>query len=835
MQIIKRDGSKVDFDRNKITVAIKKALEACDMASDTIALSVTEDVVQAIGDVEEIDQEKVQDLVEVALMKRGMHKVAQAYIKYRYRHAMARNANIELINGVLDKLAAKHVVNQNANVDEASFGGRIGEAASFVMKKMALDFKMSEVAKNNHLNNMIYTHDLDMVAIGDHNCLSIPFDLLLAKGFKTRQTDVRGAQSINTAFQLMAVIFQLQSLNQFGGVSATHLDFTMVPYVRKSFKKHYLRRAFADFIYRYDHRDDSIVSPELLAYINKYPVVDEWFSLEPSVVNDIRHAFNDWYLKAENLTDADFTFTSKSLTNRRVKNEAIYDTAEETRQAIEAFIHNANTLQSRTGCQLPFTSCNTGTCTIPEGRLVTELFLEAYITGTGANGSTPIFPCAIFVLKDGINKKPGDPNYDLFRLALKATSLRLYPNYANGDWSAQKAWVQQDREMKQAFIDALSEDEKAALISRITEDPEIGYKLTLLLEDGKLVVDPAERPTEQFSTMGCRTANGLDINGLQCYKIAINQAISTGKVTMDLLSSAQKDGRGNICPVTIILPELAMVANRDTEVFFQILEQKLNEARDQLIERYELICEQPAAAAKFMYENHTMAGYIESEGIRSALQHGTLAIGQLGVAETLQLLIGKDQTSPEGLELAKRIEQLYKDKITEFRKTYNLNFGVYYSPSESLCYTALKKFQAKYGKIPNVSDKEFFTNSMHVPVWKKMNPFEKIDIESQLFGYSSAGAIGYVELDVNVKNNIDGLETLVVYAMDHDVPYFAINVPNDHCETCGYIGDIPDACPKCGGTDIMRLRRVTGYLSGTYKHFNLGKQDEVEHRVKHIG
>jgi len=349
MNIVKRDGSVVDFDRNKITVAVKKALEACDMGSDTIALSVTEDVVQAIGEAQEIGQERVQDLVEDALMKRGMLKVAKAYIKYRYRHAMIRNTNIELINGVLDKISAKHVVNQNANVDEASFGGRVGEASSLVMKKIALDFKMSEIAKNNHEDNQIYTHDLDHVAIGDHNCLSIPFDQLLREGFVTRQTDVRGAQSINTAFQLMAVIFQLQSLNQFGGVAATHLDHTMVPYVRKSFKKHVLRRAFSEFVCNPELSGE--LSDELKAYIDKYPVIEEWFSLEPAVIKNITRVFNKWYMDNYGLTDEDFSFESTKI-SRTVRNEAYYDTAEETRQAIEAFVHNMNTLMSRSGKDL---------------------------------------------------------------------------------------------------------------------------------------------------------------------------------------------------------------------------------------------------------------------------------------------------------------------------------------------------------------------------------------------------------------------------------------------------------------------------------------------------
>ena len=308
--------------------------------------------------------------------------------------------------------------------------------------------------------------------------------------------------------------------------------------------------------------------------------------------------------------------------------------------------------------------------------MVTELLLRAYLEGTGTKHSTPIFPCFIFVLKDGINKKPGDPNYDLFRLALECTAKRLYPNYANGDWSAQKSWLKQDRDMKRAYIKSLSDVDIEALTARIAQDSEAAYKLTLLLEDGKLVVDDTERPNEQFSTMGCRTANGFDINALQSYKIAIQQAISGLPITMDLLSGAQKDGRGNICPVTIILPELAMIANRDVEVFMQVLEQKIEEAWSMLLERYEWICSQPAISARFTYENHVLAGYIPEEGVRSALQHGTIVIGQLGLAEALQLLIGKDHTSPEGMELAKRIEQLFKDKISEYRQKYKLNGGV---------------------------------------------------------------------------------------------------------------------------------------------------------------
>ena len=310
----------------------------------------------------------------------------------------------------------------------------------------------------------------------------------------------------------------------------------------------------------------------------------------------------------------------------------------------------------------------------------------------------------------------------------------------------------------------------------------------------------------------CRTYNGFDINDM----------------------GQTKDGRGNICPVTIILPTLAMEADRDVEKFMELLDVKIHEAKDMLLERFDWICSQSPEAAKFMWENGTMEGYVPEEGIRSAMKHGTLVIGQIALAQTLQLLVGCDQTEEKGMELAKRIEQLFKDRCAEFKQEYQLNFGVYFTPAENLCKTAMNKFKEKYGEIPNVSDREYFTNSMHVPVWKEVTPFEKIDIESQLTGYSNAGCITYVELEGTVKNNIDGLEKIVNYAMDHDIPYFAINVPNDTCMDCGFCDEFNDSCPECGSENIQQLRRVTGYLTGDYKTaFNSGKQAETEDRVKH--
>lgn len=740
MNVQKRDGRIVPFDEKKIEKAILAAFEDTDGEITEYAKNKATNIASYIQGYYEDDEdyipgiEEIQDLVEKGLMATKRKDVAKKYILYREERTKIRNANTKLMKSIKEKVEASDVQNQNANVDEHSFGGRMGEARSELMKDYALNYIISDIARENHLNNEIYIHDLDSYAVGMHNCLTIPFDDLLAKGFNTRQTDVRPANSINTAFQLVAVIFQLQSLQQFGGVSAGHLDWTMVPYVRKSFLKHFI---------------DGLRYIEGIEYEKKDG--DEKLSIDSE----------------------EYKYYSK------VYKYAMDMTKKELKQAVEGMYHNLNTLQSRSGNQLPFTSINYGTCTLLEGRMVTKALLEGSIAGVGKVRKTPIFPCGIFQCMKGINRKPGDPNYDLFQLALKSTAQRLYPNYANIDWSNNEGYDRND-------------------------------------------------PRTYFGTMGCRTANLWDINGF-------------GQL---------KDGRGNICPVTIVLPTLAMKAKEKAiregfgstdkdcldpvSAFMELLDKKIHEAKDMLIERFDYICSQPAESAKFMYENGLMAGYIPEEGIRSALKHGTLAMGQIGMAETLQILIGCDHTEEKGMKLAKRIEQLFKNRCAEFKQEYKLNFGVYYSPAENMCYTSMKKFQKKYGKIPNISDKDFFTNSIHVPVWKEISPFDKIDIESQLTGYSSAGCITYIELEGGVKNNLEALEQIVNYAMDKDIPYFAINVPNDTCLECGYTDEFNDKCPICGNENIQQLRRVTGYLTGNYKTaFNKGKIQETEMRYKH--
>ena len=592
-KIIKRDGRLVDFDQNKIIDAVLAAFRAVDGKETDYALIKAGNIADYIKEKAEtssslLDVENIQDMVQNGLMSTKRKDVAEAYILYRYERNRERNRKSDLLKTIGKHLMASDVKNQNANVDEHSFGGRRGEAANALMKDYALNYCMSDMARKNHLNNIIYTHDLDSYAVGMHNCLSIPFDDLLAKGFNTRQADVRPANSINTAFQLVAVIFQLQSLQQFGGVAATHLDWTMVPYVRKSFAKHY---------------KDGMLYIENTIWELPHDVTNISISDMPTYLYDM---FPKAYKYAMDMTE------------------------KECQQAVEGMYHNLNTLQSRSGNQLPFTSINYGTCTLPEGRMVIKALLDGSIKGVGKLHKTSIFPCGIFQLGKGINRKPEDPNYDLYQLALKSTAKRLYPNYANIDWSGNA-----------------------------------GY-------------DPDD-PNTYFSTMGCRTANGWDVNGM----------------------GQKKDGRGNICPVTIIMPTLAMIAKERTNnlpaykkldnnneekikenirQFILLLDKKIYEAKDQLIERFNYICDQSPDSAKFMYENGVMAGYIPEEGIRSALKHGTLAIGQIGLAETLQILIGKDHTTSEGMKLAKKIEELFKKRCAEFKKEYSLNFGVYMTP-----------------------------------------------------------------------------------------------------------------------------------------------------------
>lgn len=778
MQVIKRDGTIQDFKPENIHRAVSKANSRSSEKLDEEKIEkVVSSAISFVKNLKkgEIDVEEIHKAVENALMKNNCFEVARKYMSYRQERDAKRFKKLPLVGIMESKLFVKkgEGVHQNANLDEFSFGGRKGEMDSAFLKEHALNYYISPKFAKNHINNRVYIHDLDSYILGMHNCLSVPMDELLSKTVHTRQVLIRPAGSANTAFQLIAVYFQLQSLQQFGGVAATHVDWTLVPYVRKSFMKHYLV-AYLKSTDEFQKLD----LPDLM--FQDYRTEDGVW----------RNKLDDWikehkkeFLQRLSLSEEDFYFDNKKL-DKNFRQAAVLDTISEVKQGAEGMLHNLNSLQSRAGNQLPFSSINYGTCTLPEGRIVIRAILDATIRGTG-NGQTSIFPCQIFQMLDGVNTKPEDPNYDLFKHAIKCTSMRMYPNYVNCDWSKDQGYNKDD-------------------------------------------------PRTYPSTMGCRTYSSWDINA------------------PDEAHSHIKDGRGNIAPATVILPTLAMEAKKKAlkddkaefvvDYFMDILDKAIGDCKDELLERFDWICSQSPASADFMYRNQTFFSYgkeFEEEGIRGVLKHGTLAIGQLGIVECLQILVGCDHTEAKGMELAKKIEQMFMEKCKAYKEHYKLNFGVYYTPAESLCYTAMQKFQKKYGKIPNVSEKEYFTNSIHVPVWKEISPFEKIDIESELTGYSSAGCITYVEIGDNAVNNLQALEDIVLYAKRKDIPYFALNVLFSDCTKCGYSGYIPDdePCPCCGADHdeyINDYARVTGYLSTKVKHFNFGKQCEKKDRFVNV-
>lgn len=429
LKVKKRDGRIVAFNEQKIINAIEKAFMSVDEEiteyAHEKAINIAAYIRGYYEDVEEIPEiEEIQDLVEKGLMATKRKDVAKAYVLYREERNKIRNQKTELMKNIHDKLEASDVQNQNANVDEYSFGGRMGEARNELTKDYALNYIMSPLARNNHLENMIYTHDLDSYAVGMHNCLTIPFDHLLANGFNTRQTDVRPARSINTAMQLVAVIFQLQSLQQFGGVSASHIDWTMVPYVRMSFYKHLQNSLDLQVAYVYGSQLEA----------KEYKDLTNENQEKIDKINDLRAKIGEALYKntIKDISILDEDFTQKEIYDMAFE-DAYQKTEKELNQAVQGMYHNLNTLQSRSGNQLPFTSINYGTCTLPEGRMVTKALLEGSIEGVGKLHKTAIFPCGIFQCMKGVNRKPGDPNYDLFQLALKSTAQRLYPNYVNVD------------------------------------------------------------------------------------------------------------------------------------------------------------------------------------------------------------------------------------------------------------------------------------------------------------------------------------------------------------------------------------------------------------------
>ena len=1090
-KVTKRDGRIVNFDKTKIINAIEKAMKRTKKGIDN---SIAEKIANSIEKInKDLSVEEIQDLVEKKLMTTSRKDVAKEYITYRNERTRIREQDKALYKEADKILNCENITNDNANIDQYSFSGKEERIAEMVHKSYAVNKLFTDRVRKAYNDHWIYIHDLNKYAVGEHNCLFVDVAKLLKNGFSTRNGDVRGAHSVSTAFQLVAVIFQCQSQVQFGGVASAHIDTDIAPYVKISFKKHF--KDALKYIGKFDNSN-----------INK--IINE---------NKIEIDNNDLKIRYPNSYQYAYDMLNK-----------------EGKQGAQALYHNLNTLESRAGSQVPFTSINFGCDTTPEGRLVSKWILEASIDGIGKFHRTSIFPISIFQYKKGINDKPGTPNYDLKLLAIKSMSKRIYPNWVNCDFTQHhedpndpdtrkatmgcldgnevvtykydnKLYVESIKRMwdrisdyypiqiqgnskyvnsnntqiydsKNGFVNVkriicndnnnwmrikfsngrsivvtdnhpfliqnkgitLAKDlnigdtidiitnqyseekinynsQKAWLlgfilcdgcysnnkiISSIALDSEndieayyikamknqfnvnvttiarhrgkkgnykdlVGHSdnntnlVQYLTEKyGGLNKDHRHIPNEVFSWnkdskisflagmidadgyLNSTTHGGSIVQiGSTNKELAIQQMLLAQSLNMpaklylnqynknkpdsiryriefyptkelvSLLASKKKRnhyipetndtkhytsivteitylkdktdqsydvttasnffdvsgiyshncrtqlgydrfgmgykqvGRGNICPTTMILPKLGIeygicLGKRkepDLDGFWKAFDKLLDVTRESLLNRFTYIAKQSPKSAPFMYNNGTMADTGKcKDNVYNAVKHGTLAIGFIGLSEMCQALFGKNFVHDKKVyNFALSVIKHIYDFAKESSEKYNLNFSTYATPAEGSCETIATNLRKEYGSIPFVTDKKYTTNSSHVPVWEKVNMDEKLNLEAPFTFYETGGCITYLEIDSGLENNPKGVEKLIDYAMSLNIPYLAINFPIDTCNECGFQGTIPNKCPRCGSNNIKRLRRVTGYLSTDVSHFNKGKQQEVEDRVKH--
>ena len=732
MLVTKRDGRQVPFDPSKIEIAITKAyweeeyFPTHPLHPNATAIAKK---IEALN--KNMTVEGIQDLVERELMAVDP-ATAKKYILYRNKRSHAREQRSRAFDALRRRLDAVAVQNSNANVDERSFSGREKEASADLQKIYALDNVLSEEVSAAHRNMWIYQHDLEKTPIGEHNCLNIDFEKLFNEGFQTRNGDIRPPSSFSTACQQVAVIFQCQSQVQFGGVGTVHLDYDLAPFVKMSFAKHF--NEGVKWICGEDEYTKTMYDYESIKNIS---INSQLYDEQP-----------------------------------KAKEYAMAMLKKEMKQSAEALYHNLNTLESRAGSQVPFTSINFGRDTTPEGQLVSKAMLNASLAGIGRHHKTSIFPISIFQYKKGCNVEISDPNYDLKQLALTSLSKRIYPNFCNCDWS-------------QAHED---------------------------LND----------PDTYFSTMGCRTMLGYDRHGLGYRRVGRGNNVP---VTIILPQLGIKHG--------IALGERE---EADLEAFWEDFEKTLALAEQALLERFDVMVCQKVQSAPFMYMNGTIAdGQNCFDTVYDSLRHNTLAIGYLGVAEMCQALFGENHVhSKKAHAFALSVVQRINEYAKEASERNDLNFSCYATPAEGLCSTALKALRKQHGILPNITDHDYITNSHHVPVYEKVGIFEKLEIEAPFCKYPTGGCITYVELDATFVANTKAIEQIIDYAFQKlDIPYLAFNFPIDTCLDCGYSAEFNDRFPECGSTNIEQLRRVTGYLTTDYRKFNEGKRAETVERVKH--
>ena len=768
LKIRKRDGREVPFDQDKIENAIFAAFQASGSAKGhETAQALTERVVQELEDDENISAtpmvEQVQDVVERVLIEKGFVRSAKAYILYRAERSRIRQMNTRLMRTFEDivfKAAIESdMKRENANINGDTAMGSMLKFGSEGAKQFYQTYVMDPRFAQAHQEGDIHVHDMDFYTLTT-TCCQIELATLFKDGFSTGHGYLREPQDITSYAALACIAIQANQNDQHGGQSIVDFDYGMAPGVKKTFIKRYrLNVARALELLTNDADADAHAKDAMAAVIaaGKAPSLKENPENRAALREELLKLVQD-EAQADRILD---------FAQRRSEEE----TDKATFQAMEALVHNLNTMNSRAGAQVPFSSLNYGMDTSPEGRMVIKNLLHATEDGLGG-GETPIFPIQIFRVKEGISYNPGDPNYDLYRLAIRTSAKRLFPNFS--------------------FLDS----------------------------PFNLQYYKPGHPETEIAYMGCRTrvmGNVYDPNR----EIAPR--------------------RGNLSFTSINLPRIAIKANGDIQWFFEELERKMELVTEQLDERFAIISRKKVLNFPFLMGQGV---WIDSENldwndsIGEVLKHGTLTIGFIGLAEALKALRGAHHGESEesqnlGLEIISTM-RAFTDKLSKERK---LNYSLIATPAEGLSGRFVRLDRERFGSIPGVTDREYYTNSFHVPVYYPCSAFNKIAIEAPYHALTNGGHISYVEMDGDPLNNLDAYERVVRFMHDQGIGYGAINHPVDRDPICGYNGIIDDECPCChrteNGRPFERIRRITGYLVGTLDRFNTGKRAEERDRVKH--
>ncbi|MBP3319957.1 MAG: anaerobic ribonucleoside triphosphate reductase [Ruminiclostridium sp.] len=770
-QIRKRDGRVVPFHENKIADAINKAFEATYKPGYEETAQRLAHEVASVLEVEGSacpDVEHIQDIVERVLMDNGYVQTAKAYILYRSERSRAREMNTRLMKIYEDitfsSAKDSDIKRENANIDGDTAMGTMLKYGSEGSKQFYQMFVMKPEHAAAHQNGDIHIHDMDFAPMGTTTCTQIDLIQLFDGGFSTGHGTLREPNDIASYAALACIAIQSNQNDQHGGQSIVNFDYGMAVGVRKTFKRIYRQNLSRALMLLAGQED---LDTQLKEHIQK---LEEETGLYPKLEDcEDFYAAELPYLMETYGVDEALARKCQEFAHYR----AVKETDRATYQSMEALIHNLNTMHSRAGAQTPFSSINYGMDTSPEGRMVMKNIMLSTEAGLG-NGETPIFPIQIFRVKEGINYNPGEPNYDLFQLAMRCSAKRLFPNFS--------------------FQDA-------------------PFNLQYYKEG---------HPETEIAYMGCRT------------RVIGNVYDPSREIS---------NGRGNLSFTTLNLPRLGIKAKGDLNLFFESLDYTIDLCIEQLLERFEFQCRKRVMNAPFLMGQGV---WIDSEKlawddeVREVLKHGTLSMGFIGLAETLKVLIGEHHGESEkarvlGLEIVGHM----RARMDAESKKRGMNFTLLATPAEGLSGRFVKIDKEKYGVIEGVTDREYYTNSFHIPVYYPISAYDKIAYEAPYHALTNAGHISYVEMDGDPTENLDAFEQIIRCMKEKGIGYGSVNHPVDRDPVCGFSGIIGDQCPGCGrkeddGVPFERIRRITGYLVGTLDRFNNAKRAEEHDRVKHI-